>query len=71
MNYDDKMKRLEEIVNKLEKENISLADSVELYKEGSKLSKEIQVLLEKTEGEILKLSLENDQLIKEEFNLDE
>ena len=50
------MKRLQEIVEQLEKENIDLDNSIELYEEGLKLSKSLKSQLEKFEDKISKLN---------------
>lgn len=41
-NFGTKFKKLEEIVNKLEEENVDLDEAIELYKEGNALSKELE-----------------------------
>lgn len=54
--FEDQMKRLQEIVEQLEKENIDLDNSIELYEEGLKLSKSLKSQLEKFEDKISKLN---------------
>ena len=44
--FEDKMKRLAEIVEKLDDENANLDESISLYEEGLKLSKELKDQLE-------------------------
>lgn len=39
--FEDKLNRLNEIVKKMEEENLSLEESVKLYEEAMKLSKEL------------------------------
>ena len=46
------MKELEEITNKLEKEDLSLDESVDLFEKGMKISKECNEKLEKAEKRI-------------------
>ncbi|GAB6162270.1 hypothetical protein JCM12298_14290 [Desulfothermus naphthae] len=41
-NFEDAMARLKDIVNLLEKEDISLDKAMELYKEGCELAKNLQ-----------------------------
>lgn len=41
-NFGTKFKKLEEIVNKLEEDNIDLDEAIYLYKEGNELSKELE-----------------------------
>ena len=40
VNFEELMVKLEEITNKLEKEQLSLDESVELFEQGMKISKE-------------------------------
>ena len=48
-NFEDKLARLEEITNSLENSEIGLEDSLKLFEEGVKLSKECLAVLEKAE----------------------
>ena len=59
--FEDKLKELEKAVRRLEEEELTLDQSKILYKEGIKLAKECNQLLEDTELEIteLKKELEN------------
>ncbi|MBQ2946018.1 MAG: exodeoxyribonuclease VII small subunit [Clostridia bacterium] len=52
MNFEDKMKRLEEIVLKLESGSVSVSDAIALYEEGSSLSAELTKLLSDAEQKI-------------------
>lgn len=56
LKFEDQMKRLQQIVEQLEKENIDLDYSIELYEEGLKLSKSLKSQLEKFEDKISKLN---------------
>lgn len=51
-NYDKGIEELVKIVNTLEKEQLSLEKSIELYKKGMKLHKELVDILEKEEGRL-------------------
>ena len=51
-NYDKGIEELIKIVNTLEKEQLSLEKSIELYKKGMKLNKELVDILEKEEGRL-------------------
>ena len=51
-NYDKGIEELIKIVNALEKEHFSLEKSIELYKKGMKLHKELVEILEKEEGRL-------------------
>lgn len=54
--FEAKMNKLQEIVSKMEKDNIDLDSSIVLYEEGLKLSKELQEELNKFENKIKELS---------------
>ncbi len=45
LNYEDSVKKLEEIVAKLEKGNLSLEESLKLYEEGAVLSENCRKML--------------------------
>lgn len=45
-NFDDAMKRLNEIANDLEKDTLGLDDAIKLFEEGLKLSRKCQNQLE-------------------------
>jgi len=49
MKFDASVKRLDEIINKLEDKDISLDDSIKLYKEGAKLIDSCRKELDKAE----------------------
>ena len=61
--FEDKLKELEKAVRRFEEEELTLDQSKIIYKEGIKLAKECNQLLEDTELEIteLKKELENKQ----------
>lgn len=48
MTFEEKMTRLEVIVSKLENERLGLEESVKLYEEGKKLTKELQEELDQS-----------------------
>ena len=50
--FENNMKRLEEIVLKLESGEVLLEDSIKLFEEGIKLTKELQKTLDDAEGKI-------------------
>lgn len=58
MNFEDKMSRLQEIVDELEKENVDLDKSISLYKEGLELSKTLKDELSNFEDKIKELNEE-------------
>ena len=64
--FEDKMKKLEEIANELEKGELNLDDSVSKFEEGMKLSKECSKMLEKAEKKITMLIKDDDGNLSEE-----
>lgn len=50
--FENKMKRLEEIVNKMESSEVDLEDSIKFFEEGVGLSKECQSLLDQAEEKV-------------------
>ena len=66
LNFEDLMKKLEDITNKLEKESLSLDESVELFEQGMKISKECNSKLENAEKRI-SILLDTDNLEEENF----
>ena len=55
MDFETKLKRLEEIVQKMEAGDIPLESSLKLFEEGVKLSRECQSQLSEAETQIQKL----------------
>lgn len=49
MNFEKSLKRLEEIISKLESNEISLEESIEIYKEGTDLLGKCRGLLDSAE----------------------
>ena len=66
LNFEELMEKLEEITTKLEKENLNLDQSVELFEEGMKLSKTANEKLENAEKRITVL-LDTEDLKEENF----
>lgn len=56
--FEDKMNRLNEIVDELNDDQTSIDDAIKLYEEGLKLSKELQSQLKVFEEKIEKISKE-------------
>ena len=67
VNFEELMVKLEEITNKLEKEQLSLDDSVSKFEEGMKISKECNSKLEEAERKITILINKNDEITEENF----
>lgn len=47
--FEDKLKRLEEIVSLMESKKLSLEENLELFKEGSELIKDLETTLKDAE----------------------
>jgi exodeoxyribonuclease VII small subunit len=55
MDFEKKLGRLEEIVQKMEKGDLALEDSLKLFEEGVKLSRECHGRLNEAEAKVKKL----------------
>ena len=55
MSYEEAIERLNKIVNDLEKGNLPLADSLELFEEGTALMKRCTELLDQAEQKVAML----------------
>jgi exodeoxyribonuclease VII small subunit len=62
--FEDSLNRLQEISELLESDEITLEDSIALYEEGIKLSKQCYSILDKAELKVEQLNKE----IEEELN---
>lgn len=67
LNFEELMVKLEEITNKLEKEQLTLDESVKLFEEGMEISKKCNSRLEEAEKKITILINENNELKEENF----
>ncbi len=54
--YEESIKKLEEIVKKLESGDYSLEESIKLFEQGTKLSASCYAMLEKAEQKIVNIS---------------
>lgn len=52
MDFEKKLNRLEEIVQKMEKGDLALEDSLKLFEEGVKLSRECNLRLTEAESKV-------------------
>lgn len=52
MDFEKKLKRLEEIVHKMEKGDLSLEESLKIFEEGVKLSRECNTKLGEAEAQV-------------------
>lgn len=55
MDFEKKLTRLEEIVQKMERGELALDESMKLFEEGVKLSRDCQAQLTKAEAQVKKL----------------
>lgn len=55
ISFEDKISRLEEVAELLEQENLGIEESIVLFEEGVKLSKECIITLQKAELRITEL----------------
>ena len=67
VNFEELIEKLEEITNRLEKEQLSLDESVKLFEEGMQISKECNSKLEDAEKRITILINQNDEIKEENF----
>tara|TARA_Y100000590_G_scaffold422195_1_gene526622 strand:+ start:22 stop:249 length:228 start_codon:yes stop_codon:yes gene_type:complete len=67
LSFEESLKKLEDIVDKLDSGEIDLEKSVELYENGMKLKKICEEKLKKVELQIKKIKIENNKIIKEDF----
>ena len=71
LNFEESIKKLEEIAQELEKGDLDLDSSVNKFEEGMKLSKKCNSLLEDAEKRITILLNDNGNLKEENFNPEE
>ena len=66
MNYEEKIKELENIINELEKD-LPMEKALELYKNGVTLVKDVMTNLEDIKGSIYKVKQDLDKYIEEKI----
>jgi len=62
MTFEEKNKRIEEIVSRLKNDEIGLEESIKLYEEASKLTKECFDTLSKGSGKVKIISSELEEI---------
>ncbi len=67
LNFETGIKELEQIADKLEKENLNLDESVNLFEKGMELSKKCSEILENAEKRITKLIVKEDEIEETDF----
>ena len=55
MKFEDKLKRLDEIVETMSNKSLSLDDSIALYEEGNKIIEDLEKALKEAENKIEKV----------------
>ncbi len=68
MKFEDKLKKLEQIVGQLEKGEADLDESLKLFEDGIKLSRECQKMLDNAEKRVSVLVESDDGMIKTQFD---
>lgn len=71
ISFEESIKKLEAIANELEAGNLNLDESVEKFEEGMKLSKECTKMLDDAEKKISILIKKDDEILEENFNVEE
>ena len=67
LNFETGIKELEQIADKLEKENLNLDESVNLFEKGMELSKKCSEILENAEKRITKIIVKEDEIEETDF----
>ena len=67
MNFEETMKKLEEIAEELENGNLNLEESVQKFEEGMKLSKKCNEIIESAEKKITMLLEKDGKIVEENF----
>ncbi|WP_314291704.1 exodeoxyribonuclease VII small subunit [Leptotrichia massiliensis] len=65
--YEENIVQIDEILEKLESEELSLDDSISEYEKAIKLIKDSEKLLEAGEGKVMKVLEKNGKVEMEEF----
>ena len=65
--YEENIAQIDEILEKLESEELSLDDSISEYEKAIKLIKDSETLLEAGEGKVMKVLEKNGKVEMEEF----
>ena len=66
-NFEENIKRLEEIVALLEKGDTPLEESMNLFEEGVKLTNQCIKILDSAEQKIKQLTLNNGEVVESDF----
>lgn len=66
-NFEESLKKLEEIVEQLERGDLPLEESVRLFEDGTRLSSDCRKQLEEAEGKVETLVKQRDGSMKREM----
>ena len=66
MKFEENLAEIDEIIERLESGDLSLADSIKEYEAAMKLLKKSSDLLNKAEGKVLKVVEKDDEILLEE-----
>ena len=66
-NFEENLKNLDEIIEKLESGNLSLDDSIKEYEQAMKIIKSASKLLNEAEGKLFKVLEKNGEIDIEEI----
>ena len=69
VSFEEALKELESVIEKLEDENITLDDSVDEFSKGVKAVKECRTSLDKAKGKIIKLIEKDGEFIEKELGI--
>ena len=70
LNFEESMKKLEEIANELENGKLTLEESVAKFEEGMKISKKCNEVIENAEKKISLLINDGDAVKEEDFSVE-
>lgn len=71
LNFEESMKKLEDIAEELESGNLDLEESLDKFEEGMKLSKKCNEIIENAEKKITILLEKDGKLEEEDFSAEE
>lgn len=71
LNFEESMKKLEDIAEELESGNLNLEESLDKFEEGMKLSKKCNEIIENAEKKITILLEKDGKLEEEDFSAEE
>ena len=67
MSIDEKMKKLQEIADKLDKNEVTFEESLKLFEEGNQILKDLYLELNNAKGKVTILKQELDKFKEEEI----